>query len=84
MAIEQYIGNKVTRNQDLPGVKGGEPQLAQSNASTVSGFNSGSAFTFSYPSNPENIGFSGVAKMSCVLLGLPIELPDVDNGGVAG
>ena len=59
--------------------------MDQSNASTVSGFKSTSVLTFSHPSNPENMGFRGVARTSCeVLLGLPMELHGADRGGVAG
>jgi hypothetical protein len=67
------------------GVKGGEPQLDQSRPSSFSVFISGSGLTVSQPSSPENIGFRGVARISPVLFaGLPIELLELDSGGVAG
>lgn len=66
---------------DLPGVIGGDPQLDQSRTEVSA--DSRMSVHPSKPSSPENMGFMGVWSAS-QLLGLPMVLPEVDNGGVEG
>jgi len=72
------------KNYNLPGVIGGDAQLDQSRLGKLSSELSVLQFSlFSTPSNPENMGFSGVWSMS-QLPGLLITLPEDESGGVDG
>jgi hypothetical protein len=79
--------NEDVREQGLPGVIGGDPQVDQSRAAISTGWSVSLASTMpsmpSRPSRPENMGFMGVCSMS-QLLGLLMELPALDSGGVDG